>query len=165
MAPLLHQQPWKSLYLFGFVLHLFIKIPYWILTSIPRKNRPRPTWSIKKCVNVYILRRLTEFPVKLGVVIKRDLTIEVSDATLKNAKFAWIPGLKEARIKGELKEYAEKAGVTPVKIPGYWQYKPGTVNASIEPPKEGEKVIYHLHGGSLYVSNYFYLSPGVSHCM
>ncbi|KAG6849987.1 hypothetical protein H0H93_002777 [Arthromyces matolae] len=59
----------------------------------------------------------------------------------------WVeptPGL----IIGKLKTWMNVAKVTPTRIPGYWTHKYGptiTVGAS---PIDGEKVLYHLHGGA-----------------
>ncbi|KIJ38888.1 hypothetical protein M422DRAFT_32962 [Sphaerobolus stellatus SS14] len=153
MAPLLHRQPWKGLFLLLWAIQLVFKIPFWAIKSLPRSRRPRPSWSISRCVRLYTLRSTMEFPVKLGLVLKRDLTVEVANSTLKNSKFVWIPGLREDFIQGELKEYADKAGVKPSRVPGYWQYKVGTLTESVEPPKDGEKVVYHAHGGALYLGS------------
>jgi len=86
------------------------------------------------------------------LVAQTDLLKEIPDSSLRNAKFVWIPALKEEHIQGELKEFASKSGVESVRIPGYWQYKVGTVTEKIESPKEGEKVVLHIHGGAMYVS-------------
>lgn len=49
-------------------------------------------------------------------------------------------------MKGEIKDTAEKAGVVPVPILGYWMHQ-DTMTVG-QKPVEGAKVIYYLHGGS-----------------
>ena len=50
-------------------------------------------------------------------------------------------------IQGEVKGWAKLAGVECVRIPGYWMDKKGFDTPAGAPPKDGEKVLLHLHGG------------------
>lgn len=54
-----------------------------------------------------------------------------------------VPGL----IVGELKTWARVAGVTSIRVPGYWIHKSGSKIKVAAPPMPGEKVVYALHGG------------------
>ncbi|KLO06691.1 alpha/beta-hydrolase [Schizopora paradoxa] len=58
----------------------------------------------------------------------------------------YVDGIPEDLVVGEINEAAEKAGVQPIRIPGYWMHQ-GELPMG-QKPSEGEKVIYFLHGGS-----------------
>ena len=64
-----------------------------------------------------------------------------------DAKGLWISPTPHL-VVGEVKRWAEKAGVLPVRIPGYWMEKEGSDREIGEAPRSGEKVLYHLHGGA-----------------
>jgi acetyl esterase/lipase len=151
--PVLHRQPWKFLYLFYLAIKvIFVKLPYWSLISISPSWRPFPSWGFTKCLQIYILRSVIDLPTKLGVHWKRDLTVEVPDSKLRNAKFAWIDGVDEENLDEKVREYAKTAGVKPTRIPGYWQFRESPPGDGSLQAKDGEKIIYHLHGGAFFVS-------------
>ena len=50
-------------------------------------------------------------------------------------------------IMGDIKSFAERASVQPVRIPGYWMDRKGLDIPIGESPIPGEKVLYGLHGG------------------
>ncbi|KAF8590744.1 alpha/beta-hydrolase [Ramaria rubella] len=115
--------------------------------------RPRPNWSIRKCLFVYTLREMMRLPSIIGLKHSRDLNEEVPDSTLKDARFAWIDGIDDEYILGELREYAKIAGVNAARIPGYWQFRPGkTIRGALQ-AQEGEKIVYHFHGGGMIVGS------------
>lgn len=52
-----HKQPLRTLYLVYEALStLCVRVPLWVLISILPQLRPRPSWTIRRCVTV----RLTE---------------------------------------------------------------------------------------------------------
>jgi acetyl esterase/lipase len=51
-------------------------------------------------------------------------------------------------VVGKLKQWAEYAKVEPIRIPGYWIHKTGTVFRMGARPQPGEKVVLALHGGA-----------------
>ncbi|KAG6841871.1 hypothetical protein C0991_005601 [Blastosporella zonata] len=59
----------------------------------------------------------------------------------------WVDPVPEL-ITGKLETWMKAASVTPVRIPGYWMHKTGSIIKSGAPPTRGEKVLYHLHGGA-----------------
>lgn len=59
----------------------------------------------------------------------------------------WIPPAPNNLIVGKLDQWAEYAGVSPVRIPGYWMNKKGMDLAAGATPQPGEKVVLALHGG------------------
>lgn len=64
-------------------------------------------------------------------------------------KGVWVRPVPQL-IVGEVKKWAEQAHVECVKIPGYWMEKRGIDRLAGSPPKPGEKVLYHLHGGGYF---------------
>jgi len=51
-------------------------------------------------------------------------------------------------ITGKLEEWADKAEVISIRIPGYWTHKKGSDIEPFSPPQPGEKIVYALHGGA-----------------
>lgn len=51
-------------------------------------------------------------------------------------------------MKGNLKEWADRAEVECVRLPGYWMHKKGEKIVMGQKPSEKEKVILFLHGGA-----------------
>ena len=90
-------------------------------------NRPRKSWSLRRTINVQILRQVTKLPARLGVVDGRDPSLEVPQKELEslNARFVWVPELGEEDIMGIVAEHAERAGVESIVIPAYWIMKGG----------------------------------------
>ena len=68
-----------------------------------------------------------------------------------NQKGLWVIPTPHL-IVGEVKQWAEKAGVVPTRIPGYWLETEGSNREVGDAPRPGEKVVYHLHGGG-YANN------------
>jgi hypothetical protein len=157
MAGLFHYQPFKFLYLLYFFTSLFfLKVPFWFIYYSRPANRPRHSWTTTRTVIIQFFRATIILPSKAGVIYKRDLTKEVPQSALKgfNARFAWIEGLQEAELVGEVKDLAEQTGVQPVRIPGYWTLKKGIGwLPEHEKAGENEQVVLHLHGGGYVVSH------------
>ncbi|KAF8487963.1 alpha/beta-hydrolase [Gautieria morchelliformis] len=153
--PFLHRQPWKCLYLLYLATKvIFVKLPYWSLISLSPSWRPFPSWGLRKCLGIYTLRSVIDLLPKLGVRSKRDLSVEVPDSsTLRNAKFAWIDGVDEDSLQGKVRQYAETADVKPTRVPGYWQFREGWPGERSPKAKEGEEIVYHLHGGAFFVGS------------
>jgi len=64
-------------------------------------------------------------------------------------------------VTGQVKEWAEIAGVETIQIPGYWTHKRGEDIAMGAKPKPGEKVLYYMHGGG-YITSSAHPSTDVS---
>jgi acetyl esterase/lipase len=62
-------------------------------------------------------------------------------------KGVWV-GAAAHLITGDLKEWAAVAGVSSVRLPGYWVHKKGSSIKVASPPLPGEKIVYALHGGA-----------------
>lgn len=56
------RQPLKAGYLtYKFLSTLFVRIPYWLFRYAFKGSRPRPSWSVKRCIEVKILRDTVVF--------------------------------------------------------------------------------------------------------
>ncbi|KAJ3570274.1 hypothetical protein NP233_g4520 [Leucocoprinus birnbaumii] len=125
---------------------LLVRIPLWVLFSIPRSLRPRKSWDVKRAVMVNIVRHLFQVQSESGpLVISPDHRAIASGPGVNGI---WIPAAPKSLIVGKLEQWAEHAGVSPVRIPGYWMNKKGISVASSASPTPGEKVILALHGGA-----------------
>ncbi|KAF8492505.1 alpha/beta-hydrolase [Gautieria morchelliformis] len=152
--PFLHRQPCKFLYLLYFATKvIFVKLPYWSLISISPSWRPFPSWGFRKCLGIYFLRHVIDSLTKRQLHSKRDLTLEVPDSKLRNAKFAWIDGVDEESLQGKVREYAKTADVKPTRVPGYWQFRESSPVDRSPQAKDGEKIIYHIHGGAFFLGS------------
>ena len=70
----------------------------------------------------------------------------------KGVKGVWVPSTPHL-VVGEVKKWAEEAGVESINIPAYWLDKKG-FNLPIDArPSEGEKVLYVLHGGAYAIQS------------
>ena len=98
-----------------------------------------------------MMRLFLGFPSRVGMMNKRDLTVEVPDSQLTGAKFTWIEPLPSGDVQGEVKRCASINGIVPTRIPGYWLLKEGWSESGIPPAKQDEKVAYHIHGGGFSV--------------
>ncbi|KAG6832613.1 hypothetical protein H0H92_014449 [Tricholoma furcatifolium] len=138
-------QPFKGIFLtYQFFATLF-RVPLWVLLAVPKSWRPRESWSIKRVVMVKFLRFFFGLSTSVGPVIKlpdhKALTLG------RNVKGLWVDPAPEL-ITGKLETWMKASGVTPVRIPGYWQHKKGSNINMGASPSPGEKVLYHLHGGA-----------------
>jgi acetyl esterase/lipase len=163
MAPLLHRQPFKVIYLLGFfAVMVFIQLPYWLIYYSWRPNRPRRSWTLHRTISVRILRKLTQLPLKVGVLSRRNLSLEVPQKELGsfNSRFVWIPELEKEDIVGMVAEHVERAGIETIAIPAYWILKEGTEwSPSHDKAWKDEKVVLYLHGGAFMVRSSFPSNP------
>jgi acetyl esterase/lipase len=74
---------------------------------------------------------------------------------------AWIEPTPHL-VLGKVQQWADAAGVKPVRIPAYWYTAPGSGVATTAPPAPGEKVILALHGGG-YVFHSAYPGDIIAH--
>lgn len=72
-----------------------------------------------------------------------DHTAIVGGPGVKGVWVAATPYL----IQGEIKDWAKLAGVESISVPGYWMDQEGSDTPVGTPPRDGEKVLFHLHGG------------------
>lgn len=60
---------------------------------------------------------------------------------------AWVAAANHL-VTGHLKTWADIAGVSCVRVPGYWYQKKGSSIKATSPAQPGEKVFYIFHGGA-----------------
>ncbi|KAF5354962.1 hypothetical protein D9756_005368 [Leucocoprinus leucothites] len=141
------KQPVKALFLAYQVLStLLVRIPLWVLLSIPRGLRPRKSWDLKRTVMVNIIRHLFEVQGESGPLIISPDHRAITPGPGVNG--IWISPMPKSLLVGKLEQWAEHSGVSPVRIPGYWMNKKGMDVEVDAAPKPGEKVILALHGGA-----------------
>ncbi|KAL5506932.1 hypothetical protein ACEPAH_6388 [Sanghuangporus vaninii] len=125
---------------------ILVRIPYWVVTNLTPAQRPRKSWSLKKAVFLRFVRAWLKgyerAYMKLVSLPPSDQNVDTGKAV--NA--VYIEGAPEL-ITGKVKEWAEKAGVSAERVPGYWMHKEGIDIAVEAKADESEKVLYFLHGG------------------
>ncbi|KAI0780857.1 alpha/beta-hydrolase [Trametes elegans] len=152
--PLWRRQPFKGLYLAYLVLStIFVRVPYWYIRFLPRKHRPRASWSIGRCIRVMSFRELTGLPVKLGLNSNHDYPEDNEE--LENARALWVEGLNEdsEAFCGELHRAASVTGIKPARIPAYWFFRAGSAIPSDLKAKPGERTTLHIHGGAFHLGS------------
>ncbi|KAI0630803.1 alpha/beta-hydrolase [Trametes polyzona] len=148
MANVLEYQPLKALYLLYFVLVLLlVKLPLWTLDALPRARRPRPSWTLARCLIVRTAQEV--WGIRLDLRAPPVPRGEVPDSELTDAKFAWVDPVPDKLFCGEVRRVAEITGAQPARIPGYWLLK-GAVWTGPR-AKPGEKVVLHMHGGGFRI--------------
>ncbi|KAF8893844.1 Alpha/Beta hydrolase protein [Infundibulicybe gibba] len=146
MSSVFRHQPLKGLYLtYQLFSTLFVRIPLWVLLSIPRSRRPRKTWSIKRVFWVNMIRHVLALPNRTGPLVTTPSHLAITPGVDVNG--IWVDPVPEL-ITAELKTWAFVASVSPIRIPGYWIHKKGKSIDVTAPAEPGEKVIYMLHGGA-----------------
>jgi acetyl esterase/lipase len=93
---------------------------------------------------VYILRTFYELARKTGVFLPHPTHRAIAPGVGVNG--VWVDAVPQF-VTGQLKEWADKASVSSITIPGYWVHKKGSTIPVAAPPVPGEKVIFVMHGG------------------
>ncbi|KAJ7497386.1 Alpha/Beta hydrolase protein [Mycena latifolia] len=137
-------QPFKSVYLVYEFLSAFVRIPYWALSSIVW--RPRKSWSWRRTLHVKVVRHLTELSGIVGPLMVTPNHLAIVPGVGFHG--IWVEPVTPELIVGKLEMWAAVAGVSPVKLPGYWVHKPGSTINLEAPIMPGEKIGYCLHGGA-----------------
>ncbi|KAI0344811.1 alpha/beta-hydrolase [Trametopsis cervina] len=142
------RQLFKGLYiLYEVVTTLLIRAPLWYILAIPRRLRPKPSWTIGRTFHLRFLQYIcagSSFGPWLYSLMHIPNYLALEQGL--DVKGVWIPAVPQ-HVHGHLAQWAKGANVKPVCIPGYWLEKKGTdlpVDAS---PLQDEKVLLVLHGG------------------
>jgi len=74
--PLLRNPVLRTIYLIFFLLSmLFVLVPLWAIYYVPRFNRPRRSWTVKRCVRVRWSKRLCSLVARCEIdYLGRDLS-------------------------------------------------------------------------------------------
>ncbi|KZV76465.1 alpha/beta-hydrolase [Peniophora sp. CONT] len=89
-------EPWKTLYVLQRVLVTMLLVPGWVLYYgiMPRRYRPRPSWSIKQIIIVKFMKRVSRVVEVAGVTWgTHDPTVAPDPKSLKETRFEWVPEL------------------------------------------------------------------------
>ncbi|KAF8572609.1 alpha/beta-hydrolase, partial [Ramaria rubella] len=144
MAFALRYQPIAVFYIFTSILAMaFIRLPYWLITSIVPSGRPRRSWTLGRSLTIYSMQTFTGIIYKTGYsALLNDPEAAKRDAdALGLVSFEAVPQF----VQGDLKQLAQRNGVEPEPCSGYWYGdRSGGVQRRAEP---GEKVVLHMHGG------------------
>ncbi|KXN85369.1 Esterase [Leucoagaricus sp. SymC.cos] len=108
--------------------------------------RPRNSWDLKRAVLVNVIRHLFEVQSHAGPLRISPDHREITPG--EGANGIWISPVPEKLIVGKLDQWAEFAGVSSIRIPGYWMHKSGIDLQVASAPQPGEKVILAFHGGA-----------------
>ncbi|KAJ3751967.1 Alpha/Beta hydrolase protein [Lentinula raphanica] len=145
MVSILRYQPFKGLYLtYEFFSTVFLRVPFWILGSIPKSWRPRARWTIGRSVKLKLTRHMVGITKIVGPLRQTPNYLAITPGV--NVNGIWIPPIAEL-VKDDLALWANISQVSSIQIPGYWQHKKGSTIEVAAPPMPGEKVVYALHGG------------------
>ncbi|KAJ7593708.1 Alpha/Beta hydrolase protein [Mycena floridula] len=137
-------QPWRLLYLvYQLLTTTFIRLPLWTLLAIPRSLRPRRSWSVTRTVLNALGRHFNSVTTRTGPLVAFPNHL----ALVKGFDGCWVEPLASKFIVGDLELFASVAQVESVRIPGYWIARDKKKVDVGNPPKPGEKVLYHFHGG------------------
>jgi hypothetical protein len=87
------KEPWKSFYVFQRLFTTLAMVPAWVAyySIVPRKNRPRESWSLRQIVNVNFTRRIYKVTEVAGVTWgTRDPDVAPDEKSLKETRFEWV---------------------------------------------------------------------------
>ncbi|KZT24245.1 alpha/beta-hydrolase [Neolentinus lepideus HHB14362 ss-1] len=140
----LRHQPLKGLYLTHQALTtVFINLPLWTIIYLPPFLRPRRGWSLLRTLRLKVLQKWTKIAGRTGPIARSPDHL----ALVPGAKGDWVEPVPEKFVLGGIQCMAVAAGVSPVRLPGYWLDKEGSEIPLGKTALPGEQVLYHLHGG------------------
>ena len=130
---------------------LFVRLPYWIVTSAVPFFRPRRSWTLTRTLGRHGMNALLEMYYDIGLPAREGIPDQDSvnpDAT----GFAWVNPVSSELVIGELAEYARRNQVEPARVYGYWYGARDESGKHGQHAIKGERVLYHLHGQSFPTS-------------
>ncbi|TRM66729.1 Alpha/Beta hydrolase protein [Schizophyllum amplum] len=143
----LRHQPIKAVYLTGQVLATcLVRLPIWLLISLPVSWRPRPSWTLKQCIIVKLVRLLNSVADQVGSLELRAKPNHEAIVPGEGVNGFWIEPVPDL-VVGDLKVWATAQDVHPVRIPGYWIHNSDDLLPPFSPPQPGEKTLLQFHGG------------------
>ncbi|KAI0081516.1 alpha/beta-hydrolase [Panus rudis PR-1116 ss-1] len=150
----LKNEPYRSLFITYKIVTLYLfRLPFWSIYYIPKALRPYPTWTWRRCIQFRKLKVVFDFgevSKRAGPVIaKPDYRAILAGLAVKGL---WLEPVSDL-VVGDVKSWADTAGVESIRIPGYWYDREGSDTPIGEKPKPGEKVVYFIHGGGFVVES------------
>ena len=103
---LLRHPHFRRLYLIFFVLvSLLILLPAWTILYLPRRNRPRQSWTLQRCLRVRWSRRLCALVARCEIdYLGRDLNMDFEPEKLTHSHSITIPPASASWLRGHAKE-------------------------------------------------------------
>ncbi len=92
------REPWKSLYVLQRLFITLLLVPIWTIKYLvlPRRFRPRESWSLRQIVYVKFTRRIYKVTEVAGVTWgTRDPTTAPDEGSLRDTTFVWVEPLAE----------------------------------------------------------------------
>ncbi|KAM5536086.1 hypothetical protein V8D89_010185 [Ganoderma adspersum] len=92
------RQPLKAIYVFQRLFTSIVMCMWWAVyySIIPRRYRPRPSWTVKCILAVNFTRRIYKVTELAGVTWgTRDPERECDERTLKHTRFEWVDPLPQ----------------------------------------------------------------------
>ncbi|KIJ57775.1 hypothetical protein HYDPIDRAFT_34801 [Hydnomerulius pinastri MD-312] len=142
----LRHQPLKTFYvLYSVISIVFVRLPYWIMSSIVPARRPRSAWTLSRTVTVYGLQAAVNLVFATGSFSDEDP--EQSAQSADKLGFVWVDPLPTNLLTGEVASIAVTNKVEVVRTYGYWYGKGVGDGSHGHKARPDEKVLYHFHGG------------------
>ncbi|WVF67244.1 hypothetical protein IAT40_001992 [Kwoniella sp. CBS 6097] len=100
----------RRLYLIFFLLFgILILLPFWAILYVPRSNRPRKNWTVRRCLRVRWSRLLCGLVARCEIdYLGRDLIVDLDPVTLKWSHPVTIPRPPPSLLRGHPKEALEQ---------------------------------------------------------
>ncbi|KZV85696.1 alpha/beta-hydrolase [Exidia glandulosa HHB12029] len=146
-------QPLKTVYLVYFAFSLlFVRLPFWIATSLLPSTRPRRSWSFGRAILVRLLRVFVDLQFEIGI-FPAPPDPEEDAKTADELGFVWVEPVTDEFIVGEIATAAATNHVRPARISGYWHGERDSSGKHGQRAAPGEHVLYSLHGGGYFGSS------------
>ncbi|KAJ7072245.1 Alpha/Beta hydrolase protein, partial [Mycena amicta] len=131
------------------ILTALLRVPYWILISLPPMPASSALVEFSKSNSTDALNFTRN---SYGFLKGRSSCAKLPNhlALLSGVGYhgVWVEPAEEDLIVGKLRTWISAAGISTRRIPGYWLHKPHS-NINLEAPlMPGEKIVYALHGGA-----------------
>ncbi|KZS98123.1 alpha/beta-hydrolase [Sistotremastrum niveocremeum HHB9708] len=143
-----HWEPIRSLWIIYSLLFLiFLKLPYWLIISVPRSGRLCREWTYGRSMHVRIVKWAIKLSDRTGELLFSPDHRAIPTNLPPHVQGVWVEGIPDHLIVGQIKDWAELADIRPMRIPGYWYQRPGDAVIG-GPARRGEKIALNLHGGA-----------------
>ncbi|WVR09572.1 hypothetical protein IAU60_006641 [Kwoniella sp. DSM 27419] len=122
----------RRIYLVCFLLFsIFLLLPFWAVYYLSRNNRPRQTWTVRRCLRVRWSRLLCGLVARCEVdYLGRDLNADLDTSSLKWSHPVTIPAAPDSYLRGHVKDtldqlHASRGSWNPHFIRRYHRHKVG----------------------------------------
>ncbi|OCH88431.1 alpha/beta-hydrolase [Obba rivulosa] len=137
-------QPIKTIYTVGTLLYLLCCLPVWTVVGLVPAFRPRRSWTLKRTLIVKSYRVLLRMMFNTAIIVPGPPDKYAS--TARESGFVWVDATPDL-VNGEIRDMAQINEVKAEKTCGFWYGPRGSDGEPGQRASEGEKVVYHMHGG------------------